>query len=167
MEPRLLGIGCQSASTPEEQLDIKAFLAPTNVIIDVRASDRDQLLRELSQRAAAALGLDEELVTAEILKREELGSTGMGDGMAIPHARIRNLFTPFGVLARLRRGIDFAAIDEKPVDIVFLLLLPGSSEGEQLNVLASVARKLRDPEIASAIRSARDGAEVYATITAN
>jgi PTS system nitrogen regulatory IIA component len=148
-------------------LDIKAFLAPTNVIIDVRASDRDQLLRELSQRAAAALGLDEELVTAEILKREELGSTGMGDGMAIPHARIRNLFTPFGILVRLRRGIDFAAIDEKPVDIVFLLLLPGSSEGEQLNVLASVARKLRDPEIASAIRSARDGAEVYATITAN
>jgi PTS system nitrogen regulatory IIA component len=146
-------------------LDIKDFLSPTDVILDSRASGKEQLLRELSQRAAASLGLDTESVTAEILKREQLGSTGMGDGVAIPHARIANLDRPFGVLTRLRKGIDFAAIDEKPVDLVFLLLLPGAVEGEQLNVLASVARKLRDPQVASALRIASDSAAAYATVT--
>jgi PTS system nitrogen regulatory IIA component len=148
-------------------MDIKDFLTPADAIVDVRASDKAQLLKELSQRAASSVGLDAELVTAEILKREELGSTGMGDGMAIPHARLSNLDRPFGILARLKKEIDFAAIDEKPVDVVFLLLLPGASEGEQLNVLASVARKLRDPQVAAAIRSSRDGAEAFAAITAS
>ncbi len=110
-------------------MDIKDFLAPANVIVDMRATDKEQLLRELSQRAAAALGLDAGPVTAEILKREELGSTGMGEGIAIPHARIPNLEKPFGILARLKKVIDFAAIDEKPVDLVFLLLLPDAAEG--------------------------------------
>jgi PTS system nitrogen regulatory IIA component len=148
-------------------LDIKDFLSPADTIVDIRASDKVQLLQELAKRAAAALDLDAELASREILKREELGSTGMGGGVAIPHARIHNLNKPFGVLARLRKGIDFAAIDEKPVDLVFLLLLPAAPEGEQLNVLASVARKLRDPEIASAIRSARNPAEIYEMITAD
>jgi PTS system nitrogen regulatory IIA component len=147
-------------------LDISDFLAPTDVIVDLRASDKDQLLRELSQRAAAALDLDVEAVTAEILKREQLGSTGMGDGVAIPHARIPNLSRPFGMLARLRREIDFAAIDERPVDLVFLLLLPGAAEGEQLNVLASVARRLRDPSVAASVRKALDGDSAYAAIAA-
>jgi PTS system nitrogen regulatory IIA component len=147
-------------------LDIKKFLSPTDLIVDIRASDKDQLLRELSRRAAAALGLDADLVTAAIVKREELGSTGMGEGMAIPHARIPNLDKPFGILARLKRPIDFAAIDEKPVDLVFLLLLPAAPEGDQLNALASVARRLRNPVVSSAIRAAPDGAGAYEAITA-
>jgi PTS system nitrogen regulatory IIA component len=145
-------------------LDIKDFLASNDVIVDMRAADKDQLLRELSQRAASALGLDAGVVTAEILKREELGSTGMGEGMAIPHARIPNLKKPFGILARLKKAIDFAAIDEKPVDLVFLLLLPGAAEGDQLNVLAIVARKLRDSRIAALIRSGCDEAAMYASM---
>ena len=147
-------------------MNIKDFLAPANVIVDMRATDKEQLLRELSQRAAAALGFDAEFVTAEILKREELGSTGMGEGMAIPHARIPELDKPFGILVRLKKAIDFAAIDEKPVDLVFLLLLPGATEGDQLNALASVARMLRSPVTSSAIRAARDGAEAYEAIVA-
>jgi PTS system nitrogen regulatory IIA component len=147
-------------------VDIKDFLAPANVIVDMRAADKEQLLGELSQRAAAALGLDAGPVIAEILKREELGSTGMGEGIAIPHARIPKLDKPFGILVRLKKAIDFAAIDEKPVDLVFLLLLPGTTEGDQLNALASVARKLRSPITSSAIRAARDGAEAYEAIVA-
>jgi PTS system nitrogen regulatory IIA component len=145
-------------------LDIKDFLAPADVIVDMRATDKEQLLLDLSRRGVAALGLDVELVTAEILKREELGSTGMGEGIAIPHARIPKLDRPFGILARLKKAIDFAAIDEKPVDLVFLLLLPGATEGDQLNALASVARMLRNPVTSSAIRAARNGAEAYEAI---
>lgn len=147
-------------------MNIKDFLAPADVIVDMRATDKEQLLRDLSQRAATALGSDADFVTAEILKREELGSTGMGEGIAIPHARIPKLDRPFGMLARLRKAIDFAAIDEKPVDLVFLLLLPRAGEGDQLNALASVARMLRSPVTSSAIRAARDGAEAYEAIVA-
>jgi PTS system nitrogen regulatory IIA component len=147
-------------------LDIKDLLSPADAIVDVRTSDKVQLLRELSERAAAALELDADLVTSEILKREELGSTGMGGGVAIPHARILGLSRPFGILAQLKKAIDFAAIDEKPVDIVFMLLLPGAQESEQLNVLASVARRLRDPAIAAALRRARNRAEMYEMIIA-
>jgi Phosphoenolpyruvate-dependent sugar phosphotransferase system, EIIA 2 len=86
-----------------------------------------------------------ERIAAEILKREELGSTGTGGGVAIPHARIQELNEPFGIFARLNRPIDFQAIDTRPVDLVFLLLLPGDPVGEQLKALATVARKLRDP----------------------
>jgi nitrogen PTS system EIIA component len=145
-------------------VDIKDFLAPANVIVDMRATDKEQLLRELSQRAAAAMGLDAGPVTAEILKREELGSTGMGEGIAIPHARVKNLKKPFGILARLKKVIAFEAIDEKPVDLVFLLLLPDVAEGDQLNALASVARRLRDAKTSSAIREASDGSAAYEAI---
>ena len=87
-------------------------------------------------------------VSEQITKREELGSTGVGNGVALPHARLRGLKVPFGLLARLRQGIDFAAIDDQPVDIVFLLLLPETADGAQLNALACVARAMRDPETA-------------------
>jgi len=142
-------------------MDIKSFFTQDNVMTDVRASDKDQLLKDLSTRAAVEVGLDPALVSAEILKREELGSTGLGSGVAIPHARIRGLITPHGVLARLNRALDFASIDEEPVDLVFLLLLPNSSTGEQLNALAAVARKLRKPAIAAMLRKARDGSDAY------
>jgi nitrogen PTS system EIIA component len=135
-------------------MDIKAFLSPTDTFVDVRASDNTHLLQELSRRAAATLNLAAEQISAEILKREELGSTGTGGGVAIPHARIQGLNESFGILARLKKPIDFDAIDSKPVDLVFLLLLPASPVSEQLNALASVARKLRDPASLHSLRSA-------------
>ena len=101
-------------------------------MIDVRANDKSRLLRELSDKAAA--GLKEEEVFEQIVKREALGSTGVGNGVALPHSRIGGLRSPFGLLARLRQPVDFEAIDEQPVNIVFLLLLP---EGADNNALAS------------------------------
>jgi PTS system nitrogen regulatory IIA component len=142
-------------------MDIRAFLSQNDVMVDVRASDKVQLLNDLSTRAAQEVALDSALILAEILKREELGSTGLGSGVAIPHARIPGLNKPFGVLVRLRRALEFAAIDGQPVDLVFLLLLPNSSGGEQLNALAAVARQLRNSTIATMLRKARDGLEVY------
>jgi nitrogen PTS system EIIA component len=142
-------------------MDIRAFLSQSDIMVDVRASDKVQLLKNLSARVALKVALDPTLVSAAILKREELGSTGLGSGVAIPHARIPGLSRPCGVLARLKRALDFAAIDGEPVDLVFLLLLPSSSGGEQLNALAAVARQLRKPTIAAMLRKARDGSEAY------
>jgi PTS system nitrogen regulatory IIA component len=145
-------------------MDINSFLAPGDALVDVRASDKTRLLTELWHRAAASLRLGADTVAGDILKREELGSTGVGGGVAIPHARIAGLQAPFGILARLRGAIDFDAIDGQPVDIVFLLLLPAAPAGEQLNALASVARKLRDPKIVHDLRRAGDSTSLYHAI---
>jgi len=147
-------------------MQIADFLSPDDTLCDVRAADKDRLLRELTGRAASALRLDAAALADAIAQRERLGSTGMGDGIAIPHARIAALSKPFGVLARLRRPIDFAAIDGKPVDIVFLLLLPAAPHGEQLTALASVARRLRDAQVTADLRDAADGAALYRAIVA-
>jgi PTS system nitrogen regulatory IIA component len=142
-------------------MEIKDFLVPSQVMIDVRASDKVGLLRELARRAATALDLDTDAVASALLKREELGSTGTGGGVAIPHARLTVIEKPFGMLIRLAKAINFEAIDGKPVDIVFLLLLPEKSQGEQLNALACAARALRDPEAVRNIRRATDVAALY------
>ena len=137
-------------------MNISDFLSPAQVMIDVRASDKSRLLEQLSTQAAADAGLPLDVVVLEIAKREKLGSTGVGNGVALPHARIPNLKAPFGLLARLRHGIDFDAIDGEPVDIVVLLLLPEAIDSAKGNALASVARVLRDAEILQMLRSARD-----------
>jgi nitrogen PTS system EIIA component len=144
-------------------MQIRDFLSPGDALIKARAPDKARLLQDLAARAAAALNLDANLVATELLKREALGSTGTGEGVAIPHARIPELKKPFGTLVRLRHAIDFDAIDGQPVDIVFLLLLP-QSQGDPLNALASVARKLRDPEAVRRIRNAADDDELYRAI---
>jgi PTS system nitrogen regulatory IIA component len=110
-------------------MNIKEFLSPSDTLVDIRASDKTRLLQELCHRAAATLNLAVERISAEILKREELGSTGTGGGVAVPHARIQGLNRSFGILARLNKPIDFEAIDGRPVDLVFLLLLPANSSG--------------------------------------
>ena len=135
-------------------MKISDFLSPAHVMLDVRASDKSRLLHQLSTQAAAEVGLDAADVSKQIAKREELGSTGVGNGVALPHARLKGLKSPFGLLARLRHGIDFEAIDDQPVDIVFLLLLPGTPDEAQLNALACAARALRDPEVLERVRSA-------------
>jgi PTS system nitrogen regulatory IIA component len=145
-------------------MHIKEILSPANVVSFSRPPDKDELLRQLSRQAGAALRLKPDLVSAAIVRREELGSTGMGEGIAIPHARLQGVAKAFGVLARLEKPIDFAAIDSLPVDIVFLLLLPATSSGEQLTALACVTRQLRNSKIADHIRTAADPAEIYQAI---
>ena len=127
----------------------------------MRASDKAHLLRDLSDQAAKTLNLPADRIYAELMKREDLGSTGTGGGVAIPHARMPEVKSPFGILVRLQQAIDFKAVDGNPVDIVFLLLLPTSTAGDQLTELASVARKLRDPNSLRRLRRAADGLELY------
>jgi PTS system nitrogen regulatory IIA component len=145
-------------------MQIKDFLTSSNVVIDVPASSKAALLGDLARRAAAELKLDADAVANAVGKRDELGSTGIGSGVAIPHARLREIKKPFGLLARLKNPIDFAAIDGGPVDIVFLMLLPAASQLDQLNTLAAAARKLRDGGLLSKLRKATTAAELYRTI---
>lgn len=151
--------------SPEPEVKISDFLSPTQVMVDVRARDKAHLLQQLAAQAAAVLGLDANSVSEQLAKREELGSTGVGNGVALPHARLESLKAPFGSLARLRQPIDFAAIDELPVDIVFLLLLPDATEDTQLNALACVARALRDQTVLQRIRGAGDRDTVFRALT--
>ena len=145
-------------------MQIKDFLSTSNVAIDVPAPTKAALLSDLARRAAAELKLDADAVANEVGKREELGSTGIGGGVAIPHARLREIKKPFGLLARLKNPIDFAAIDGGPVDIVFMMLLPAASQLDQLNTLAAAARKLRDGDLLSKLRKATTATELYRTI---
>jgi PTS system nitrogen regulatory IIA component len=147
-------------------MKISDFLSPAETLHNVRASDKGQLLQELARKAASKLKLSEDDIMSALLKREELGSTGMGNGVAIPHARFQNIEKPFGIIARLKQPIDFDAIDGGPVDIVFVLLLPSSAEGEQLGALARVARKLRGPDDLAKLRRAKNASELYAALTA-
>ena len=101
----------------------------------------------------------------EIEKRDELGSTGIGGGVSIPHARLREVKKPFGLLARLKSRSSSTAIDGQPVDIVFLLLLPASSQLDQLNALAAVARKLRDRDVLEKLRNATSSTQFYRAVT--
>jgi PTS system nitrogen regulatory IIA component len=145
-------------------MKISDLLSPTDTMIDVRGSNKRQLLQDLAARAAATLGRPVDQVAPFLLKREELGSTGIGKGVAIPHARLPDLQRPYGVFARLRPAIDFDAIDGQPVDIVLVLLLPAAAEHEALGALALVARTLRAPENLVRLRGAKNASELYSAL---
>jgi PTS system nitrogen regulatory IIA component len=142
-------------------MNIQDFLSPSDVTIDVAPANKQKLLVELANKAASRLRLPPDTILTELSKREELGSTGVGDGVAIPHARFSQIDKAFGMLLRLRQPIEFDALDGKPVDIVFMLLLPESAKGEQLSALACVARKLRSPAVKAALRNAPNATEIF------
>jgi len=147
-------------------MKISDFVASTDVAIDVAAADKQKLLLELARNAASKLDLGSDRIFAELSKREALGSTGVGGGVAIPHARFQSVKKPFGMVLRLKKPMEYDAVDGKPVDLVVLLLLPEAAGVEPLGALATIARKLRDPAIAAALRGARDTAQIYRTLTA-
>jgi PTS system nitrogen regulatory IIA component len=146
-------------------MKIEDFLNPADAIVGLRSGEKSRLLQELAEHAAGRLHMDAAGIASELLKREELGSTGVGNGVALPHARLQRLTKPFGAVASLKRPIDFDAIDHTPVDIVFLLLLPGDAGGEQLNALAAAARKLREPERRELLRAAQSSDALYRAMT--
>jgi PTS system nitrogen regulatory IIA component len=145
-------------------MKIPDLVSSSGCMIDMRASGKRLLLQELAARAAAGLGLPADQVASYLFKREDLGSTGIGNGIALPHARLPELQRPFGLLAKLTPAIEFDAIDGHPVDLVFVLLLPAASESEALGALALVARSLRSPETLARLRVAKSAAELYAAI---
>jgi PTS system nitrogen regulatory IIA component len=145
-------------------MKISDILSPHDVLIDVRAANKRQLLEELAAKAAISVGRGVEQVRPYLLKREELGSTGVGGGIAIPHARLPDLQRPYGLLAKLKQPMEFDAIDGQAVDIVFVLLLPAAPENGRLGALALVARALRPSENLARLRGAKNTSELYSAI---
>ncbi len=142
------------------------FLSSDSVVFSLRARAKRQILQELSAQAVRRLpALDEQAVFETLLQRERLGSTGIGEGVAIPHGKLPGLDRLFGLVARLERAVDFEALDGQPVDIAFLLLAPEGAGAEHLKALAQVARLLREPGILERIRAARDASALYALLT--
>ncbi len=131
-----------------------SLLRDENVVINLRAASKSALLGELAKRAAAATVQSDAKLAAALAGREALGSTGFGAGIAVPHARIEGLRGMFVLFARLDRPVAFDAVDGKPVDLVMLLLSPASANSEHLATLAAISRRLRDPAVAAALRSA-------------
>ncbi len=142
-------------------------LDPAAVKLHVRVSSKRQLFNEVAGAAARAASLDSKAVLAALSEREHLGSTGVGEGVAMPHARIEGLDQLFALFWLLDRPIAFDAIDDKPVDLVFVLLVPAGAETVHLKTLAKVARKLRDADVRSRLRSTDDPNTAWRTLTAN
>ena len=141
------------------------LLMPQAVMPALKVNSKKQALQELAARAAALCGRGEREVLDVLAQRERLGSTGIGNGIAIPHGKLPKLERLFGVFARLDRSIDFEALDGQPVDLLFLLLAPEAAGADHLKALARVARLLRDPEVARKLRESRDGEAIYAVLT--
>ena len=131
----------------------------------LKVSNKKQLLQELAQRAATLTGQSERELFECLMQREKLGSTAVGNGIAIPHCKLPKLTRLFGLFARLDRPIDFDALDGQPVDLVFLLLAPEGAGADHLKALARVARLLRDGDIATRLRESRDAEAIYAVLT--
>jgi PTS system nitrogen regulatory IIA component len=137
---------------------------PDAVLASVKASGKKALLAELASRAAALLKLDERRLFDRLLERERLGSTGIGGGIAIPHGRMGTLAAPRGLFARLAQPVDFDSIDERPVDIVFLLVAPEGAGADHLKALARVSRLLRDRSLVDKLRATESAEALYALL---
>ncbi|BCJ92082.1 PTS IIA-like nitrogen-regulatory protein PtsN [Terrihabitans soli] len=141
------------------------LLAPDAVLPTLKVNSKKQAIQELAEKAAALAGLPEREIFETLLQRERLGSTGVGNGIAIPHGKLPKIGRLFGLFARLERPIDFDALDSEPVDLVFLLLAPEAAGADHLKALARVARVLRDPQTAAKLRATRDAAALHALLT--
>lgn len=141
------------------------FLAPEAIAPSLKAGSKKQALHDLAAQAARLVGRDEREIFDTLLQRERLGSTGIGEGIAIPHGKLPKLAGLFGLFARLEKPIDFEALDGEPVDMMFLLLAPEGAGADHLKALARIARMLREPGIHERIRAARDASALYAVLT--
>lgn len=146
-------------------MDIVELLTPDRVIPHLRASCKKQALQELARRMAGSAELPERQVFEVLLERERLGTTGVGGGIAIPHGRLPAVKQVCGIFARLDEPIDFDAIDDQPVDLIFLLLAPEDAGADHLKALARVSRLLRDRTMCDKLRGSETRDALYALLT--
>ncbi len=146
-------------------MEMVELLVQDGVVANLKASSKKQALQELSQQAASLTGLHERMIFDVLLQREKLGTTGIGRGIAIPHGKMQELERLHGLFARLPKPIDFDAIDEQPVDLIFLLLAPESAGADHLKALARISRLLRDEAVCEKLRGADDPEALFALLT--
>ena len=138
------------------------IIAPEAIMPRLLATSRRQALQMMADAVAKAAGVDARAAFDAVLMRERLAGTGMGDGVAIPHASVKGVTTPIGAFARLEPGQDFEALDKRPADLVFLLLSPPERGADHLKALARISRFLKRADVRDKLRGARGGDELYA-----
>ena len=145
-------------------MSLTDLIAPNAVIPVLKVTSKKQAIQELASQAGQLTGHNERTIAEILLQREKLGSTGVGNGVAIPHGKLPKLGKLFGMFARLERPIDFEALDGQPVDLIFLLLAPESAGADHLKALARIARLLRDPDVGQRLRASQDAEALYAVL---
>lgn len=143
------------------------LLTPDRVYAHVRANSKKQVLLELSERAAIVTGCDSRRIFETLLERERLGTTGVGQGIAIPHGKLESLNRLTGFFMQLETPVDFESVDDQPADLIFLLLAPEMAGAEHLKALARVSRLLRDQSLTEKLRNCEGAAALYALLTEN
>ena len=146
-------------------MEIVDPLVPEAVLPSLKVQSKKQLLQELAQRAAELTGLPERRIFETLIERERLGSTGMGQGIAIPHGRLAGLSKISGLFARLETPIAYDAVDNQPVDLIFLLLAPEGAGADHLKALARVSRLLRNQATCEKLRATKDGQVLFSLLT--
>lgn len=145
-------------------MDLGELLDPGAITLKVHASSKRQALSIVADLAARTLDATAADITAKLLARERLGSTGVGHGVAVPHARLKGLERMHGVFVRLETPVDFGAVDEQPVDLVFALLAPDDHPAEHLRALAKVSRALRQSDLREQLRQAHSADAIRALL---
>lgn len=148
-------------------MPLQSLLSNEAVLPALKVSGKKQLFQELASSAEKLWDLDERAVFDALLEREALGATSVGDGVAIPHARLGGIETIYGVFARLSQPIDFDAVDERPVDLVFLLLAPEAANAEHLKALAKISRTFKEETLRKNLRGADGREAIFSMLTEN
>lgn len=148
-------------------MSINYLIAPATTYCWENTSSKKKLLEKISETIAQSNNqqLSENLIFNTLIKRERLGSTGIGKGIAIPHGRIKGLNKPIAILIKLNNAIDFDAIDHQPVDLIFTLLVPEESNQEHLNILAELARKFSQSNLCDELRNTDNKQTLYDVFT--
>jgi nitrogen PTS system EIIA component len=146
----------------EKEMALADLLQQNAIIPALRVNSKKQLLQELSAKASKVTGLSEREIFDVVLQRERLGSTGVGNGIAIPHGKLASVNSIVGIFARLDQPVDFEALDDQPVDLVFLLLAPEGAGADHLKALSRIARVLRDQDLVAKLRATDSASAIYA-----
>ncbi len=146
-------------------MEIAELIRPEAVVPQLRVTSKKQALQELARRASQLTGLPERRIFEVLIERERLGTTGVGNGIAIPHGKLSELDRLYALFARLETPVDFDAIDEQPVDLICVLLAPESAGADHLKALARVSRLLRDRSVCEKIRGSESADAIYAILT--
>ena len=146
-------------------MELSDLISSDSIVSTLKVGSKKQALQELSHLAEKITGISSRDIFGTILQRERLGSTGVGQGIAIPHGKLEGLDRLFAIFARLETPISFDAMDDQPVDLIFMLLAPESAGADHLKALARISRTLRDPEITKKLRSSDSKTELYTILT--
>jgi len=146
-------------------MEISDLVTPASVVSKLRGTSKKQVLQDLAKKASEVTGQNERAIFEVLMERERLGTTGVGNGIAIPHGKLPNMDELYGFFAHVEQPVDFQAIDDQPVDLIFLLLAPESAGADHLKALARVSRLLRDKSMCEKLRGTDSDDALFALLT--